>query len=203
MDKQYKPNEFAKLINVSVRTLQRWDNEGILTAFRSPTNRRYYTHNQYVAYIGYSSKHEENKRKVVIYTRVSNHGQKDDLVNQVKFLKQYANSKGIIVDEVLEDIGSGLNYKRKKWNELLAMCRNSEVKQILVTHKDRFIRFGYNWFDEFLKSCGVELVVVNNEKLSPEQELVQDLISITHVFSCRIYGLRKYKKKLKEDNDLC
>lgn len=203
MDKQYKPNEFAKLINVSVRTLQRWDNEGILTAFRSPTNRRYYTHNQYLAYIGHSSKQEENKRKVVIYTRVSNRGQKDDLVNQIEFLKQYAISKGIIVDEVLEDIGSGLNYNRKKWNDLLAMCRNREVKQILVAHKDRFIRFGYSWFDEFLKSYGVELVVVNNGKLSPEQELVQDLISITHVFSCRIYGLRKYKKKLKEDNDLC
>lgn len=203
MDKQYKPNEFAKLINVSVRTLQRWDNEGTLTAFRSPTNRRYYTHSQYLAYIGNSSKTEENKRKTVIYTRVSNRGQKDDLINQVEFLKQYANAKGIIVDVVLEDIGSGLNYNRKKWNELLTMCRSGEVKQILVAHKDRFIRFGYSWFEEFLKSCGVELVVVNNEKLSPEQELVQDLVSITHVFSCRIYGLRKYKKKLKEDNDLC
>lgn len=203
MEKQYKPNEFAKLINVSVRTLQRWDNEGTFTTFRTPTNRRYYTHNQYLAYVGTSSKQEENKRKVIIYTRVSNRGQKDDLVNQVEFLKQYANAKGIIIDAVLEDIGSGLNYNRKKWNELLTMCRNGEVRQILVAHKDRFIRFGYNWFEDFLKSCGVELIVVNNEKLSPEQELVQDLISITHVFSCRIYGLRKYKKKLKEDDDLC
>ena len=204
MDKQYKPNEFAKLINVSVMTLQRWDNKGILSAFRSPTNRRYYTHRQYLSYIGEdSSESEENKRKTVIYARVSNRGQKDDLVNQVEFLKQYANSKGIIIDMVVEDIGSGLNYNRKKWNELLLMCRNGEVKQILVAHKDRFIRFGYSWFDEFLKSYGVELVVVNNEKLSPKQELVQDLISITHIFSCRIYGLRKYKKELKEDDDLC
>lgn len=107
------------------------------------------------------------------------------------------------MDMVLEDVGSGLNYNRKKWNELLMLCRNGEIKQILVAHKDRFIRFGYSWFEEFLKSCGVEFIVVNNEKLSPEQEMVQDLISITHVFSCRIYGLRKYKKKLKEDNDLC
>lgn len=101
MDKQYKPNEFAKLVNVSVRTLQRWDNEGILAAFRSPTNRRYYTHTQYLEYVGNSSKQEENKRKVVIYTRVSGRGQKDDLVNQVEFLKQYANAKGIIVDVVI------------------------------------------------------------------------------------------------------
>jgi len=65
---------------------------------------------------------------------------------------------------------------------------------VIVADKDSFIRFGYSWFEEFLKSCGVELVVVNNKKLSPEQELVQDLISITDVFSCRIYGLKKYKK---------
>ena len=203
MEKQYKPKDFAELINVSVKTLQRWDNEGVLHAFRSPTNRRYYTHSQYLAYIGASSKMEENKRKVVIYARVSNRGQKDDLTNQVKFLRQYANAKGIIVDLVLKDIGSGLNYNRKKWNELLQMCNNGNVKQILIAHKDRFIRFGYGWFAEHLKSCGTEIVVVNNENLSPEQELVQDLISITHVFSCRIYGLRKYRKKLKEDSDLC
>ena len=88
MDKQYKINEFAKMVNVSVRTLQRWDNEGTLVAFRTPTNRRYYTHSQYLTYIGTSSKQEENRRKVVIYTRVSNRGQKDDLINQVEFLKQ-------------------------------------------------------------------------------------------------------------------
>ena len=202
MDKQYKINEFAKMINVSVRTLQRWDNEGTLKAFRTPTNRRYYTHSQYLAYIG-ESLHGKNRGKTVIYTRVSGCGQTDDLINQVQFLRQYANAKGIIVDLVLEDIGSGLNYNRKKWNQLLAMCQKGEVKQILVAHKDRFIRFGYGWFEEFLKAFGVEIIVVNNETLSPEQELVQDLISITQVFSCRIYGLRKYKKKLKEDDGLC
>ena len=78
MEKQYKPNEFAKLINVSVRTLQRWDNEGILTAFRTPTNRRFYTHGQYLAYIGNSSKREETQRKVVIPIGASKRGQRDD-----------------------------------------------------------------------------------------------------------------------------
>ncbi len=72
------------------------------------------------------------------------------------------------------------------------------VKTIIIAHKDRFIRFGYDWFERFLKANGVEIIVVNNEKLSPEQELVNDLISIIHVFSCRIYGLRKYKKKIEE-----
>lgn len=76
------------------------------------------------------------------------------------------------------------------------------IKTILVAHKDRFIRFGYDWFERFLKSNGVEIIVVNNEKLSPQEELVNDLISIIHVFSCKIYGLRKYKKQIKEDDEI-
>jgi len=196
----YKPQEFGEMIGVSVKTLQRWDREGILKAYRTPSDRRYYTHKQYVDYIGDgNSKHG----KTIIYTRVSTSNQKDDLLNQVEFLKQYANAKGIIVDEIFEDIGSGLNYNRKKWNKLIEDCMLGLVKTILVAHKDRFIRFGYEWFERFLKSNGVEIIVVNNEVLSPQEEMVNDLISIIHVFSCRIYGLRKYKKQIQEDGELC
>ena len=122
--------------------------------------------------------------------------------NQVEFLKQFANARGIVVDEVFEDIGSGLNYNRKKWNKLLEDCMLGHVKTVIVAHKDRFIRFGYDWFERFLKSNGVEIIVVNNDTHSPEQELVNDLISIIHVFSCRIYGLRKYKKQIQEDEEI-
>lgn len=76
------------------------------------------------------------------------------------------------------------------------------IKTIIVAYKDRFIRFGYEWFERFLKSNGAEIIVVNSEKASPEQELVNDLISIMHVFSCRIYGLRKYKKQTEGDEDV-
>lgn len=109
--------------------------------------------------------------------------------------KEYANAKGTIADEVLTDIGSGLNFKRKKWNELLMRAQNKEFSQILVAHKDRFIRFGFDWYQQWLAQYGVEIVVVNNEELSPEKEMVEDLISVINVFSCRIYGLRKYKGK--------
>lgn len=197
----YKPNEFAEMIGVSVKTLQRWDKDKKLIAFRSPTNRRYYTHNQYVEYMGKTIQ-EKDKRKTIIYTRVSSSGQKDDLNNQVEFLKQFANARGLIVDEVFEDIGSGLNYNRRKWNKLLEDCMLGLVKTIIIAHKDRFIRFGYDWFEKFLKSNGVEIIVVNNETLSPQEEMIQDLISIIHVFSCRIYGLRKYKNQLKEDKEI-
>jgi len=195
----YKPQEFAELIGVTVKTLQRWDTSGKLKAYRSPTDRRYYTHKQYIEYTGEAnSKHG----KTIIYTRVSTTNQKDDLKNQIEFLKQYANAKGVIVDEIFEDIGSGLNYNRKKWNKLIEDCMQGAIKTILVAHKDRFIRFGYEWFERFLKLHGVEIIVVNNEKLSPQEELVNDLISVIHVFSCKIYGLRKYKKQIKEDEEV-
>lgn len=89
----------------------------------------------------------------------------------------------------MTDIRICLNYNRKKWKELIELAQQKEVSQIIISHQDLFVRFGYEWFESFLKKCGVEIVVVNNEKLSPQEELVQDLISIIHVFSCRIYGL--------------
>jgi len=124
------------------------------------------------------------------------------LKNQVEFLRQYANAKGIILNEVIEDYGSGLNYNRKKWNKLIDSCMTNEVNTIIITHKDRFIRFGYDWFERFLVKFNVKIIVVNNESLSPQEELVQDIISILHIFSCRIYGLRKYKKKIREDEEV-
>ncbi len=198
--RNYKPNEFAKMIGVSVITLQRWDKDNKLKANRTPTDRRYYTHKQYIDYMGEG---RSSKDKVIIYARVSMMNQKDDLKNQIEFLKQYANAKGIIVDDIFEDVGSGLNYNRKKWNKLIEDCMLGDVKTIIISNKDRFIRFGYDWFERLLKSNGVDIIVVNNEAFSPHDELVQDLISIIHEFSCKIYGLRKYKKKITEDEEVC
>ena len=92
----YKPKDFAELLGVSVKTLQRWDREGILKANRTPTDRRYYTYDQYLQFKGINI--ENDKRQVVIYARVSTRNQKDDLQNQVAFLRQFCNAKGIIID---------------------------------------------------------------------------------------------------------
>ena len=191
-----KPKDMASRLNVSVRTLQRWDNEGILTAQRTPTNRRYYTEDQARQYLHPA---ETIRRMKIAYARVSNVGQKEDLKNQVTFLRDYVNNKGEILDDVLTDIGSGLNYKRKKWNDLLEMVMESKVDTIYITYKDRFVRFGYDWFEQLCLKFNTKIVILNNPDLSPQQEMVEDLVSIIHVFSCRIYGLRKYKKKIEED----
>jgi predicted site-specific integrase-resolvase len=194
-----KPREMAKLLNISVKTLQRWDNSGKLNAYRNPSNRRYYYYEQYLDYIG---ELPNNKGKIVIYTRVSTRNQKEDLENQKEFLKDFANGRGLIVDEVISDVGSGLNYNRKRWNKLLDEVTEGKISKIIIAHKDRFIRFGFEWFERFLNKQGVEILVVNNEKMSPQEEIVKDIVSILHVFSCKIYGLRKYKKEIKEDDDL-
>ena len=194
----YKPKEMAKKLNVTVRTLQRWDNESKLPAKRSPTNRRYYTDDQLMQYLGEPT----DNRKTVAYTRVSTYGQKDDLKDQVSFIRRYANAKGIILDEVITDVGSGLNYNRKKWNQLLYNVEQNKIKTIFITYKDRFIRFGFDWFNRFCNEHNTKIIVLNNPDTSPDKELVDDVISIIHVFSCRLYGLRKYKNKIKNDKAL-
>ena len=196
----YKPKEFAELLNVTVKTLQRWDREKTLVANRTPTNRRYYTYDQYLQFKGIGK--DADSRKIVIYTRVSTKNQTDDLENQVDFLQQYVNAKGLIVDEIIRDYGSGLNYNRKKWNQLLGEVMENKIQMILVSHKDRFVRFGFDWFEKFCNKFNVEIVVVKNEKLSPHEELVQDIVSILNVFSCRLYGLRKYKKQIEGDETI-
>ncbi|CCI86356.1 IS607 family transposase [Lactobacillus gigeriorum] len=194
-----KPKEMAERLGVTVKTLQIWDTKGILKAHRSPTNRRYYTEEQYLEYIGQPA---SNIRKNIAYARVSTHGQKGDLKNQIDFIRQYANAKGIILDEAITDIGSALNYNRKKWNKLLEEVMDNQIDTIFITYKDRFIRFGYDWFERLCKVHNTKIVVLNNIETSPSQELVDDLVSIVHVFSCRLYGLRKYKSKLKADESL-
>ena len=196
----YKPKDFAELLGVSVKTLQRWDRDGILKANRTPTDRRYYTYDQYLQFKGIQT--ENDIRDIVIYARVSTRNQKDDLQNQVEFLKQFCNAKGIIVNQCVEDFGSGLNYNRKKWNRLLDEVMANKIKTIVISNKDRFIRFGYDWFEKFCEKFNTKIIIVNNETFSPNEELVQDIISILHVFSCRLYGLRKYKNQIKEDEEI-
>lgn len=182
------------------KTLQRWDRDGILKAHRTPTDRRYYTYDQYLQFKGIQT--ENDVRDVVIYARVSTRNQKDDLHNQVEFLKQFCNAKGVIVNQCIEEFGSGLNYNRKKWNRLLEEVMENKIKTIVISNKDRFVRFGYDWFERFCEKFNTKIIVVNNETFSPSEELVQDIVSILDVFTYRLYGLRKYKKQIREDEDI-
>lgn len=195
MEHTYSPQEFGKLIGRTTNTLQKWDRRGILKAHRSPTNRRYYTHDQYLVYRGLVA---QEQGLTMVYTRVSGVAQKPDLANQMKALEAYCQQHTITVDEWLSDIGSALNYKRKQFNRLMELIELGQVRRLIIAHRDRLVRFGYEYFEAFCERHHTELVVLNGEAMSPEQELVRDLVAIVTVFSARLPGLRSYRKVLKE-----
>jgi predicted site-specific integrase-resolvase len=197
-DEIYSIGKFAKLVGKSIRTLQRWDKVGILTANRTATGRRFYTTGQYHQVVGTTRVPERENRKNMCYTRVSGNDQKKDLMSQRGALEQYIISNGIAIDEWLSDVGSGLNYKRKNFNYLLIEVESNRVGRIIIAHKDRLVRFGYEWFEEFCKRHNCEIVVINAESLSPEEEVTKDLLTIIHCFSSRLYGLRRYKKEIEK-----
>src|SRR5438067_6502639 len=176
MDNTYSPKEFGKLIGRTTNTLQKWDREGKLKAHRSPTtNRRYYTHDQYLQYRGLVA---EEQGLTIVYTRVSGVAQKPDLANQVHALEAYCKQHSITVDEWLSDIGSGLNYKRKQFNRLMERVELGQVRWPVIAHKDGLVRFGYGSFESFCARHNTQIIVMNGEAIAPEQELVQHLRSI-------------------------
>lgn len=193
MNTIYKTGDFGKRIGVKMRTLINWDNNGTLKAKRTCTGRRYYTEAQALDYLKIEA--SIDNKKVIIYCRVSTRNQKDDLKNQENYIINYCKNEGKRFDEIVTDIGSGLNYNRKEFNKILERVEKKEIKEIIITHKDRFIRFGFNWFESFCRSHECILTILDNTDKDIHTELVDDLISIIHVFSCRLYGLRNYKKK--------
>jgi len=177
-----------------VNTLQKWDRKGLLKVYRSPTNRRYYTHEQYLRYRGFIS---SEQGKTIAYARVSSPSQKRDLVMQKEALHAYCLDHGIKVDQWVEDVGSALNYKRKGFNQIIEDIELGHVKSLIIGYEDRLVRFGYDWFESFCERHGTEIVVTNGESFSPEQELVKDLLAIVTVFSARLHGLRSHKNAIR------
>lgn len=198
--KRYKVGEFAKLLNVTVKTLQNWDKQGTLKAYRTPSNQRFYTEEQLNQVLGLSNEKQEEKPGLKIgYCRVSTHNQKNSLQNQEEFLRNYTNAKCVILDDVLTDIGSGINYNRKNFNRILELVEAKEISEIYVTYKDRFVRFGFDWFNTFCEKHGAKIIILNQPSTSPEQELAEDLLNIVTVFSARSHSLRTYKKQLEQN----
>ena len=198
--KRYKVGEFAKLLNVTVKTLQNWDKQGTLKAYRTPTNQRFYTEEQLNQVLNLSNNNQNKKQGLKIdYCRVSTHNQKNNLENQEEYLRSYTNAKGVILDEVFTDIDSGINYSRKNFNKILELVEAGEISEIYVTYKDRFVRFGFDWFNNFCEKHGAKIIILNQPSTSPEQELAEDLLNIVTVFSARNNDLATYKKQLEQN----
>src|SRR5215469_1628497 len=194
MEHTYSPKHFGELIGKSVNTLQKWDRKGILPAFRSPTNRRYYTHAQYLQYRGLIS---SEQGRVIAYARVSSPSHRKDLALQKKALRAYCQEHSIQVDQWVEDIGSALNYTRKGFNQVIEQIELGQVRRLIIAYQDRLLRFGYNWFEAFCQRHGTDITIMNGEAFSSEEELVRDLVAIVTVFSARLPGLRSQKNAIR------
>jgi predicted site-specific integrase-resolvase len=192
MSKLYSISDFAKRVNISISTLRRWDASGELTAKRRSSGHRFYDESHVRQALNLTP---EEMRKTNVYSRVSSAGQKDDLKSQVEAMEKYCLAAGVAVDEWVQEIGGGMNFKRKRFLELIDGIAKGEIKHLLVAHKDRLVRFGFDLIAHLAEKNGCKIEVVNQESLSPQQEMVEDLLSIVHTFSCRLYGMRKYKKE--------
>lgn len=173
----------ALILGVHPNTLRRMAHDGDIETIRISGQRKYNVE----AYLG------SVKSAVVCYCRVSSYKQKDDLARQVAFMQErYPEA------EIIKDIGSGINFKRKGLNTVLERAMRGTHLTLVVAHRDRLARFGHELIRFVVESNGGKLVVLSEESLSPEVELTKDLLNILHVFSCRMHGLRNYKKQVAQ-----
>lgn len=197
MEKIYNVTEFAEMIGKSVKTLQRWDREGILVAYRSPTKRRYYTHAQYLEYIG---ELDISDGANVVYARVYSTRQTAEMEAQLKILEKYTTKEGLVIDNVYTDYKSGYDLTRRKgWNKLIEDCFAGKIKTIYITEPTRFTSFGFDWISYILKTyCGVTIICVGDNALTRRaEEYYMEFLMFLDMYSMRLDGLGQMKEKIK------
>ena len=191
-------SEACRLTNMSGNTLRKYANQGKLhvVRFGERGQRRFDTEELLKLSKGESEETCE-QNPIVCYCRVSSAKQKNDLVRQVAFMRQqFPNA------EIIQDIGSGLNFKRKGLQSILQRIMQKDKFSLIIAHRDRLCRFGIELFEFMLKQNGGELLVLDNTEVSPQRELTEDLLAILHVFSCRMHGLRRYTSEIEKDKTL-
>ncbi|MDR3185848.1 MAG: IS607 family transposase [Christensenellaceae bacterium] len=188
----YRIKEFADKIGVTTATIRRWDKENILhPSFRSVGNQRYYSESDLLKAQNFKPDLIKPK-KTVIYCRVSNQAQKEDLKTQCDVMEAFALAKGYTIN-IIQEIGSGLNLIRPRFLEIVQGIINGDIGTLIVAHKDRLARFGFELVESICKIYGCELIAANAETLSPQSEMLDDLMSIIRAFSTRVQGLQKFK----------
>jgi len=176
------PKEAARFYKVSEQTLRTWASNGKIDFIKTSGGHR-----------RYKISIQSDGRQSIIYARVSSHKQKEDLKRQAAILKEkYPNHR------LIKDVGSGINVERKGFKTILELLFDGHIKEVVVTYSDRFTRFSYELFEWIFQRFGAKLVALNDSKTkSDEQELAEDLIAITTVFSSRFNGKRGSKVRKK------
>ena len=197
MSKYYSINEFSKILGVSAQTLRNWDKNGKLHPHHTSGNGyRYYSHEQ----LNQVMNIKPNLDRIVIgYCRVSSNKQKDDLERQIENVTLYLTAQGRPF-EIISDIGSGINYKKKGLKELIKRISQNKVEKVVVLYKDRLLRFGFELIEYMASLYNCDIEIIDNTERSEQQELVEDLVQIITVFSCKLQDKRanKARKLVKE-----
>ena len=182
MSKYYSINECSKILGVSAQTLRNWDNSGKLHPHHTSSNGyRYYSHEQLNQVMNIKPSLD---RIIIGYCRVSSNKQKDDLERQIENMKLYHTANGKPF-EIISDIGSGMNDKKKGLKELIKRISQNKVEKVVVLYEDRLLRFGFALVEYIASLYHCEIEIIDNTEKSEQQELVEDLVQIITVFSCK------------------
>lgn len=200
-EKYVSGKEASKILGVHQRTLYQWDEKKWIDVMRTPGGKRMYNVDKYIKEnnkIDMMSDNEidelykkEGKLKLS-YVRVSSKGQIDDLLRQKKMIKnKYPNHM------IIEDIGSGINLDRRGLRKIIKLAISGKIEELVIAYKDRLTRFGYNLIEDLIKeySNGKIIVIKQKEDITPEEEMVKDVLQIMNIFVAKMNGMRKYKKE--------
>src|SRR3990167_9621086 len=192
MDKLYSIGQAAKLLGVSASTLRRWETEKRLVPERTEGGQCRYWLSQFKMP---NKTRRVSDRKTIAYARVSSRDQKSDLTRQQKVLEMYCAAQGWSY-ELISDLGSGMNYYKKGLKQLLNLLLEGKIGRLVLTHKDRLLRFGAELIFAICEAREVEIIIINQgSEPKFEEELAKDVLEIITVFSARLYGSRSRKNK--------
>lgn len=195
-----KAKEVKKILNISQPTLSKYVKIGLIRCIKINKYHYEYLEDDVLKIIGLNKK--PNKNLIVSYSRVSTQNQKEQLKMQTQRLYDYSISKGLELYKQFEDIGSAMSFvNRKNFLSLIQMIVNKEISLIIIENKDRFVRFGFEFFEYFLKMYGCSFLIINDsiQNKSYEQEMTEDLFSIIHHFSMKMYSQRRKLNKIKKE----
>ena len=195
--------ETSELLGVHQRTLYQWDKKGLIETVRTPGGKRLYNVTKFLKNRKIETEQpdiidelDKIDRLNICYIRVSSQNQKDDLESQRKLMREQYPKHYII-----EDIGSGLNLNKRGIKKIIHMAISGKVNELVIAYRDRLTRFGYELIEELITkySKGKIIIISEEDKIEPEEELVKDVMSIMNVYVAKMNGLRKYKKLSKKE----
>ena len=186
------PKQVQDKFGYHPKSLSPWADDGQIKFTKSPGGHRRYL----LSSLEQLHTSKSDLREVILYVRVSTHSQKEDLNSQREYVSSYYPQC-----KCISEFGSGLNFKRKKFLKLMEQVARHEVKKIVVAHKDRLCRFGFEFVEWFCSINNCQIEILNHTYKTPHQELMDDFMAVMHCFSSKLYFLRSYEKKIKSEID--